>query len=105
MNRPPLTDEEGEVRELTLEDFQHMRPMAETHPDALEAFKNMKKQGGRPKVEAPKTHIKFRIAADIVEGIKSTGKGYNARVEQVLREALAAGRLDAPLDLLGKADP
>jgi uncharacterized protein (DUF4415 family) len=29
----------------------------------------------------------------VVEGIKATGKGYNARAERVLREALAQGKL------------
>ena len=43
--------------------------------------------------EQPKVHVGFRLAADVVEGIKATGKGYNARVEQVLRDALAEGRL------------
>ena len=57
--------------------------------------------GGRPRLEAPKQVINFRLAADLIEGIRATGKGYNARVETVLREALAAGRLDALRDLLG----
>ena len=100
MNRPPLTDEEGEVRELVLEDFKTMRPLAETDPGIAQAMKDMRK-GSRPKVTMPKVHSGFRLAADVVEGIKATGKGYNARVERVLREALAAGKLDAlhdPLD-------
>ena len=42
---------------------------------------------------APKVHIGFRLAADVVNGIRATGKGYNARVEKVLREALAEGKL------------
>lgn len=60
--------------------------------------------GGRPRLETPKQVINFRLAADLIEGIRATGKGYNARVEAVLREALAAGRLDAPRDLLGKPE-
>ena len=38
-------------------------------------------------------HIGFRLAADVVNGIRATGKGYNTRVEKVLREALAEGQL------------
>lgn len=60
-----------------------------------------RRASGRPKAETPKVHVGFRLAADVVEGIKQTGKGYNARVEDVLREALAAGKLNAPRDLLG----
>ena len=48
---------------------------------------------GRPRVESPKVHIGFRLAADVVEGVRATGKGYNARVEKVLCEALAKGEL------------
>ena len=33
------------------------------------------------------------LAADVVDGIRATGRGYNARVEKVLREAIAKGRL------------
>ena len=36
----PLTDEDGEVRELTEEDFRGMRPIAEADPEMLEALKN-----------------------------------------------------------------
>jgi len=35
----------------------------------------------------------LRLAADVVNGVKATGRGYNARVEKVLREALAKGLL------------
>jgi len=38
-------------------------------------------------------HIGFRLAADVVTGVRATGPGYNARVEKVLREALAKGEL------------
>ena len=105
--RPPLTDKDGEVRELTYEDFKHMRPLAEVDPGMIEAMKAMRDRlskdgrsperprGGRPKAETPKAHIGFRLAADVVEGVKATGEGYNARVEMILRDALAKGLLDA----------
>ena len=51
------------------------------------------KKRGRPPVETPKVHIGFRLAADVVEGLRATGRGYNARVEKVLREAIAKGLL------------
>jgi uncharacterized protein (DUF4415 family) len=38
-------------------------------------------------------HINFRLAADVAEGIRASGRGYNARVEKVLRAALARGEL------------
>lgn len=85
--RPPLTDEEGEVRELTREDFRGMRPMREVQPEFIEAMEEFRRKLGRPKAEAPKVHIGFRLAPDVVASIKASGRGYNARVEQALRAA------------------
>jgi uncharacterized protein (DUF4415 family) len=41
---------------------------------------------GRPPSEAPKVRVGFRLSADLVEKIRASGKGYNVRVERVLRE-------------------
>jgi hypothetical protein len=45
----PLTDEESEVRELTQEDLQDMRPVREVHPELVEAMKEFRERnkGGR----------------------------------------------------------
>lgn len=74
-----MTHDNGEASTLTSED--------------------MKRKGGRPKAETPKVLLGFRMAPDVVSGIKATGKGYNGRVEKVLRDALARGELDAERDL------
>ena len=34
-----------------------------------------------------KIHIGFRLASDVVASIRASGRGYNARVEQALRDA------------------
>jgi uncharacterized protein (DUF4415 family) len=90
--RKPLTDEDGEVRELTAEDMQLFRPIREVDPGMLEAVANHRKRG-RPPVESPKMRVGLRLAADVVAGIRASGRGYNARIEQVLRDALAQGKL------------
>ena len=72
--------------EWTDADFARARPFPEL-------ARKLRVQGGRPRLERPKIHVGFRLAADVVEGIKATGKGYNARVERVLRDALAQGKL------------
>ncbi len=83
----PLTDEDGEVGELTAEDFKGMRPLSEIDPGLIEAVAEYRRKRGRPKAETTKIHIGFRLAADVVESVKASGPGYNARVEQALREA------------------
>ena len=85
---PDLVDDEDNP-EWTDEDFARARPFKEVLPEMYAAWKRR----GRPPVETPKVHIGFRLAADVVEGIRATGKGYNGRVERVLREALAKGEL------------
>jgi uncharacterized protein (DUF4415 family) len=77
----PLTDEEGEVRELTKGDLAGMRPIAEVDPGMLEAIEELRRKLGRPKSPSPEVHIGFGLAPHVVEGIRATGKGYNARVE------------------------
>ena len=76
--------------ELTDADFARARPFPEMFPELV---RKLRAQGGRPRLERPKVHVGFRLAADVVEGIKAAGKGYNAHVERVLREALEEGRL------------
>jgi uncharacterized protein (DUF4415 family) len=88
--------DDADIPEWTDEDFARAIPFKEAHPEAYAAWKRGR---GRPQAEMPKVHVGFRMAADVVKGIKATGKGYNARVESVLREALAAGKLDARRDL------
>jgi uncharacterized protein (DUF4415 family) len=81
--------ESVDVPEATDAEFASARPFKEVFPDLYEEWKKM----GRPRVSAPKVHIGFRLAADVVKSIRATGRGYNARVEKVLRDALAKGEL------------
>ncbi len=90
--RAPLTDEEGEVCELTREDFKGMKPVREVMPELIEAMQEFKRRIGHPKSEAPKVHIGFRLAADVVEGIRATGKGYDASRRRAARGVLVGTR-------------
>jgi uncharacterized protein (DUF4415 family) len=77
------------VPDATDAEFATARPFKEVFPEQYKAWKRM----GRPPVAVPKVHIGFRLAADVVNAIRATGRGYNARVEKVLRDALAKGEL------------
>jgi uncharacterized protein (DUF4415 family) len=94
--KKPLTDKDGEVREITAADMKHFRPAKEVLPASF--FKDMeklktKRLRGRPKLKAPREMLSLRLKKNIVDGIKSSGKGYNTRVEKILEEALESGRL------------
>jgi uncharacterized protein (DUF4415 family) len=75
--------------ELTDADFARAKPFAGVFPAQHVAWKKR----GRPAVEKPKVHINFRLAVEVVEGIRATGRGYNARVEPLLRKALLKDEL------------
>jgi uncharacterized protein (DUF4415 family) len=78
-----------DVPEATEAEFATAKPFKEVFPAAYKSWKKM----GRPPVATPKVHIGFRLAADVVQAVRATGRGYNARVEKVLRDALAKGEL------------
>ena len=44
---------------------------------------------GRPRVEAPKRQISVRLDQDVLAGLKTTGPGWQNRMNQALREWLA----------------
>ena len=99
----PLTDKDGEVRELSAEDFREMKPVRDVMPELVGAMAEFRKKLGRPKIAEPKVHIGFRLAPDVVESIRASGPGYNARVERVLREAFVV-RSD-PVESVQPSDP
>jgi uncharacterized protein (DUF4415 family) len=81
--------DDADIPEWAAEDFARAKPFSEVFPEQFKTWKRM----GRPPVECPKVHISFRLASDVVDGIRATGEGYNARVEKVLRDALKSGEL------------
>lgn len=84
-DRPPLVDDDGEVRELTAEDFKHFRPMREVFPDIVEAFERARGQRG-PQKTPTKERIGLRLDAAVVEHFRATGPGWQSRINAVLAE-------------------
>jgi uncharacterized protein (DUF4415 family) len=90
-NQQPLTDAHGEVRELTEVDFQRMRPASEVLPElfgAELAAEMLKPKTGRPHKDVPKVFTGIRLDADIVMAFKSTGKGWQTRMNDALKQWL-----------------
>ncbi len=48
---------------------------------------------GRPKSEAPKVEIKIRLDAETVKHLRDSGPGWQTRVNAILGELVAEGRL------------
>ena len=80
----PLTDDEGEVRELTAEDFKHFRPTSE-FPEIADAFERARGQRG-PQKAPVKDRVGLRLDHDIVEHFRATGPGWQSRINDILAE-------------------
>ena len=86
--RKPLTNKEGEVRELTAADFRAMRPMAEVLPPDLVKIILNRKRGERGPQKAPtKQQVTLRLDRDVVERFRATGDGGQSRINEALRKA------------------
>lgn len=97
---PDLTDEEeAEIQagialdpdnpELTDEELARMRPAREVFPpEFFEAIDEMRRRlRGRPKLETPKKLVTLRLDQDVVEKFRATGKGWQSRINDVLKHA------------------
>lgn len=86
--REPLTDAEGEVRELTAEDFAEMRPASEFLPaEFLDAMRRRRGERGSQKAPTKKL-VSIRLDQDVLERVKQDGAGWQTRINDILRAAL-----------------
>ncbi|GAB6040887.1 BrnA antitoxin family protein [Endothiovibrio diazotrophicus] len=75
-NNPPLEDEA-----LT-----RMRPATEIHPAVVEAHRRGGIRHRGPQKAPTKERITIRLSPDVVEHFRATGKGWQSRVDEALRE-------------------
>jgi uncharacterized protein (DUF4415 family) len=88
MLKKPLTNEEGEVRELLASDFKNMRPAFEVLPPYLvEIIKNRKVGERGPQIAPVKQQVTLRLDQDVLTKFKNTGAGWQSRINEALRKA------------------
>jgi uncharacterized protein (DUF4415 family) len=75
----------GDNPELTEHDFKQARPFAEVFPELAASIARSR---GRPAVENPKKQVTLRLDADVVARYKSTGRGWQSRLNDDLRKAV-----------------
>ena len=91
----PLTDEEEAViqtqiasnpdnPELTDDQIARAKPFAEVFPDLMESIRRSR---GRPPVANPRQQISLRLEPEVIAKFKATGKGWQARINDVLKRA------------------
>ena len=83
----PLTNKAGQVRELTGPDIRSMQSASDVLPAKLLAVLPQRKRGERGPQKAPKKEsVTMRYSPEVVEYFKSTGPGWQTRVNRVLKE-------------------
>jgi uncharacterized protein (DUF4415 family) len=73
--------------EISEEEFALMRPAREVFPpEFFEAIEKMRRRD-RQKLETPKMVVSLRLDQDVVEKFRATGKGWQSRINDVLKRA------------------
>jgi len=85
---------DSDSRELDAEWFAKAKPASEVLPPQIYAALVAKRPRGRPKADETKVFTAIRLDADLLETFKSTGKGWQTRVNAALRQFIAEHPLD-----------
>ena len=73
--KPVITEDCPERSEAQLKKF---KPWYEVHPNGSDMYK----------VSVKKTAINLRIDSDVLAALKATGKGYQTKINDILRKAV-----------------
>jgi len=88
MSNKSLIDENGEVRELTAEDFKRFKPLAEVNPALLAKIKRGVGERGAQKAPT-KVAISIRVSPEVAEYFRAEGKGWQGHMDRVLKDYVA----------------
>jgi uncharacterized protein (DUF4415 family) len=70
--------------ELTKEDFAKARPFGEVFPDLNASIR----RGRGPSKSPTKKLVSLRISPEVIDYFKSTGDGWQSRIDETLRQAV-----------------
>jgi uncharacterized protein (DUF4415 family) len=88
--RAPLTNPQGEVRELKTEDLEGFRP-ASSLPQSIQ-----QKIGVRGPQKSPtKERVTIRLSRSVVDTFRSSGEGWHTRVDAALQDWLKKHKVSA----------
>jgi uncharacterized protein (DUF4415 family) len=83
----PLTDDDGEVRELTKADFANAIPFSQLPMQEQRMLLSLRHRG--PQKTPRKVPVSIRLSPDVVDGLRATGKGWQTRADEALRDWLS----------------
>ena len=84
--RAPLTDADGEVRELTAADLRRFKPANQVLPPELLRVMGIKPRG--PQKAPTKQATTIRLSPDVMAAFKATGAGWQTRIDAALKDWL-----------------
>lgn len=89
MTKPlPMTNQEGEVRELTSEDFSRMQPAHKVIPSLFgKELTSQLLTRSQPETQR-KISTTIRFDSEILTAFRATGKGWQTRMNNALRDWL-----------------
>jgi uncharacterized protein (DUF4415 family) len=70
--------------ELTRADFEKARPFSEVFPDLSASIR----RGRGPNKAPTKKLVSLRLSREVIEHFKSTGVGWQSRIDETLRKAV-----------------
>ncbi|MGV8935007.1 MAG: BrnA antitoxin family protein [Gallionellaceae bacterium] len=84
----PIVDDDNP--EWTAEDFAKARPAAKVLPEIFSkaVADAMLKPRGRPRKEITKAPVNIRLSPDVVEAFRATGRGWQTRIDEALKDWL-----------------
>lgn len=82
--------DDPDSRELDDQWFAEAKPASEAHsPETYAALIAIKRPRGRPKADETKVFTAIRLDADLLDAFKSTGRGWQTRMNAALRQFIA----------------
>ena len=75
---------DDDAKEASDSDLTQAKPFAEAFPDLMDTIRRGR---GRPAVANPRKQISLRLDGDVIDKFKSTGKGWQGRLNDALRKA------------------
>jgi uncharacterized protein (DUF4415 family) len=92
--QPLSNEEEAEIQrqiaadpddsEATDTELALARPFKDVLP---EIYEKIQRARGRPRVENPKQIVSLRLDPDVISKFKATGRGWQARINEILKQA------------------
>jgi len=91
--RMPTDEEDAAITAAALSDPDAL-PWTDEQLEAARPFMRIgARPVGRPKADVPRPRVTLRMEPDVLAHLRATGRGWQTRINAVLREAVAAGKV------------